>query len=264
MSTPAANPTDHDELARRARLRLLRMHHAAGVGHIGGNLSALDALLVLHHRVMNADDTFILSKGHAAGALYVTLWTTGELDDEALTGFHADGSKLSGHPTPGWTPGIPFATGSLGHGLPVSAGIALARRLEGRPGRVFCLCSDGEWQEGSNWEALIFASHQQLSSLVLLVDRNGLQGLGSTAEVGGITNLGERFEAFGIATSECDGHDAVALEASLAAEAPGPRAVLMDTLKGKGVAFMEGRLEWHYLPLDDELYARAVAEIESR
>ena len=117
------------------------MHHEAGVGHVGGNLSALDAMLVLHHRVMTPEDSFILSKGHAAGALYVTLWTTGELDDAQLTEFHADGSRLSGHPAAGWTPGIPFATGSLGHGLPVSAGVALARKLEGRPGRLFCLCS---------------------------------------------------------------------------------------------------------------------------
>jgi len=253
---------DHVELARRARLRLLRMHREAGVGHIGGNLSAIDAMLVLHHSVMGADDTFVLSKGHAAGALYVTLWTTGELDDDALTGFHADGSLLAGHPAPGWTPGIPFATGSLGHGLPVSAGIALARRLQQRAGRVFCLCSDGEWQEGSNWEALIFASHRRLDSLVVLVDVNGLQGFGSTAEVGGIANLRERFEAFGIATIECDGNDPAALAAALALETPGPRAVLLQTVKGKGVSFMEGRLEWHYLPLDDELYARARAELE--
>jgi len=238
------------------------MHHAAGVGHIGGNLSSLDALLVLHHSVMVSDDTFILSKGHAAGALYIALWSTGELSDAELDQFHADGSKLSGHPAPGWTPGIPFATGSLGHGLPVAAGIALARRLDRRPGRVFCLCSDGEWQEGSNWEALIFARHQQLDSLVLLVDVNGLQGFGTTEEVGGISNLAERFEAFGIPTLECDGHDPSAIESALAAEAQGPRAVLLRSVKGKGVSFMEGKLEWHYLPLDDDLYARAVAELE--
>jgi transketolase len=239
------------------------MHYDAGVGHIGGNLSALDAMLVLHHDVMGDDDTFILSKGHAAGALYVTLWTTGELDEEALASFHGDASRLSGHPTAGWTPGISFATGSLGHGLPVSAGIALARRLEGRPGRVFCLCSDGEWQEGSNWEALIFARHQRLDSLVLLVDVNGLQGFGSTEEVGGIANLRERLQAFGFATSECDGHDPAAIARELASPASEPRAVLLKTVKGKGVSFMEGRLEWHYLPLDAELYARACAELES-
>lgn len=266
MTDLPATSTDHNELARRARLRLLRMHREAGVGHIGGNLSALDAMLVLHHRVMGSDDTFILSKGHAAGALYVTLWTLGELGDEALTQFHADGSMLSGHPVARWTPGIPFATGSLGHGLPVSAGIALAHRLQGQRGRVFCLCSDGEWQEGSNWEALIFASHQRLASLVLLVDQNGLQGFGSTDEVGGIANLRERFEAFGIAATECDGHDAAAIESALADDvtgSQGPRAILLHTVKGKGVSFMEGKLEWHYLPLDDELYARAVAEIEA-
>ena len=258
-SDPTTNLSD---TARRARLRLLQMHHAAGVGHIGGNLSALDALLVLHHRVMTPADRFILSKGHAAGALYVTLWSTGELQESDLEQFHAEGSKLSGHPAAGWTEGIRFATGSLGHGLPVSAGVALARKLEGREGRVFCLCSDGEWQAGSNWEALIFAARQQLASLVILVDVNGLQGFGTTEEVGGIENLADRFEAFGIPTRECDGHDAEALEAELVADRPGPRAVLLNTVKGKGVSFMEDRLEWHYLPLDDELYERARREVE--
>jgi len=259
----SSDPTiDSAERARAARLRLLRMHHAAGVGHIGGNLSALDALLVLHHNVLRPEDRFILAKGHAAGALYVTLWSVGELRDEELDTFHADGSKLSGHPSAGWTQGIPFATGSLGHGLPVSAGLALARKLEGRPGRVYCLCSDGEWQAGSNWEALIFAARQALEALVILVDVNGLQGFGSTAEVGGIANLAERFDAFGVPAVRCDGHDPVALEAALADPTPGPRAVLLETVKGKGVSFMEDRLEWHYLPLDDALLAQACAEVE--
>ena len=260
--TSAHSTTSLSETARQARLRLLQMHHAAGVGHIGGNLSALDAMLVLHHRVLTPDDRFLLAKGHAAGALYVTLWSTGELSEGDLEQFHADGSKLSGHPAAGWTPGISFATGSLGHGLPVSAGFALARKLAGRPGRVFCLCSDGEWQAGSNWEALIFAAKQELAALVILVDVNGLQGFGSTDEVGGIGNLAERFASFGVPTRRCDGHDPVALEAALAADEPGPRAVLLDTVKGKGVSFMENRLEWHYLPLDDELYAQARREGE--
>jgi transketolase len=256
--------TRHTTRAREARLRLLRMHYDAGVGHIGGNLSALDALLVLHHEVLQEDDTFVLSKGHAAGALYVTLWSTGELDDALLGEFHGDGTHLSGHPSPGWTPGIPFATGSLGHGLPVSAGIALARRLQGHPGRVFVMTSDGEWQEGSNWEALIFAHHQRLERLVILVDANGLQGFGRTDEVASVDNLRERFEAFGIATREIDGHDAAALCAALRDPELGPRAIVLRTVKGKGVSFMEDRMEWHYLPLDAELYAQAVAETEAR
>lgn len=251
----------HDARVREARLRLLRMHHDAGVGHIGGNLSALDALLFLHHEVMTPEDCFVLSKGHAAGALYVTLWSTGEIADEQLSEFHADGTQLAGHPAPGWTPGIPVATGSLGHGLPVSAGIALARKLRRESGRVFVLTSDGEWQEGSNWEALIFANHHQLDRLVIVVDANGLQGFGRTEDVASLGDLRGRFEAFGIATEEGDGHDPADLARLLGSDRPGPRAVVLHTVKGKGVSFMEDRLEWHYLPLDDAFYARACAEI---
>lgn len=253
----------HAALLRRARLRLLRMHHAAGVGHIGGNLSALDALLVLHHEVMTPQDTFVLGKGHAAGALYVTLWTRGELDDATLESFHGDATRLAGHPVAGWTPGISFATGSLGHGASVAAGIALARRLRGETGRVFCLCSDGEWQEGSSWEALIFAHHHALERLVLLVDVNGLQGFGSTRDVASMStpaDLRRRFEAFGIAVAECDGHDPKAIVDALEG-LRGPGAVLLRTVKGKGVSFMEGRMEWHYLPLDDARYAQAIGEV---
>lgn len=248
------------DLTRRARLRLLRMHYEAGVGHIGGNLSALDALLLLHHRVMGPDDQFVLSKGHAAGALYVTLWTRGQLEDDELREFHADGTRLSGHPAPGWLPGIPVATGSLGHGFPLAAGVALGKRFQNEPGRVYCLTSDGEWQSGANWEALVFVRHHALANLTLLVDVNGLQGFGSTWEVASLDRLGVRFESFGIRVTEADGHDPDAMQRALATEG-GPHAVLLHTVKGKGVSFMEGRMEWHYLSLDAELYARARGEL---
>jgi len=264
MTVPSdsSEAPNYAELRKRARLRLLRMHFEAGVGHIGGNLSALDALLVLHHRIMTPDDVFILAKGHAAGALYIALWSRGEIGEDELRTFHGDDSRLSGHPAPAALAGIPVATGSLGHGLPVSAGIALARKLDAAPGRVFCLCSDGEWQEGSNWEALIFAAKHELKSLVLLVDVNGLQGFGTTAEVGGIDNLAERFESFGFSTSECDGHDAAEMAAELERDVPGPRAILLHTVKGKGVSFMENELASHYVPLGDAEFAKACAEVE--
>ena len=249
------------ELFRRAKLRLLRMHFESGVGHIGGNLSALDALLTLHHHVMGEDDVFILSKGHAAGALYVTLWTIGQLTDEDLTRFHGDGTKLSGHPAPGWIPGIPMATGSLGHGFPVAGGIALAKRLQSEPGRVYCLTSDGEWQEGSTWEALIFAHHHQLANLVVLIDANGLQGFGSTREVASLENLRDRIQSFGVHVLEVDGHDPAALRAALRRDEPGLQVIVLKTVKGKGVSFMEGRMEWHYLQLSREQYAQALREL---
>lgn len=243
---------------RAARRRLLRMHFEAKVGHLGGNLSCLDALMVLHHQVMGPDDLFVLSKGHSAGALYITLWSKGSVTDEQLAQFHRDGTRMAGHPAAGWHPGIRFATGSLGHGLSLANGHALGRKLRGLPGRTFCLMSDGEWQEGSNWEALIFAAHQGLQGLCVLVDANGLQGFGSTAEVAGMQDLAPRLRAFGVAVQELDGHDPQALLQALQATEPGPKVLLLRTVKGKGVPFMEGRMEWHYLPLDEDSYRKAL------
>jgi transketolase len=251
-----------EHLARRSRLRLLRMHFESGVGHIGGNLSALDLLLCLHHDIMRPGDQFVLSKGHAAGALYVTLWTLGRLSDDDLKQFHRDNTRLSGHPPTHGIDDIPFATGSLGHGVSLAAGLALAKQLRGEPGRVFCLTSDGEWNEGSCWEALIFARHHQLQNLTILVDHNGLQGFGSTREVADLHPLADKFRAFRVHTRKIDGHNPRALRESLAARV-GPNVVVADTLKGCGVSFMEGRMEWHYLPLSEAQYLQAVEEIEA-
>jgi transketolase len=251
----------YQQLRRQARLRLLRMHFESRVGHIGGNLSCLDMLLVLHHHVMRPEDRFVLSKGHSAGALYVTLWTLGLLAEEELTQFHRDGTRLSGHPPFQGLPEILFATGSLGHGLPLASGLALARRLRGECGRVFCLTSDGEWNEGSCWESLIFAHHQRLDNLTILIDCNGLQGFGTTREVADLEPLTGKFEAFGLPAVEVDGHDPAALLESLAADPPGPRAIVARTRKGCGVSFMENRMEWHYLPLSEDQYKQAVREM---
>jgi transketolase len=247
-------------LARHARRRLLRMHFESRIGHLGGNLSALDALLTLYHRVMGPADRFILSKGHAAGALYVTLWSRGLLADGDLETFHADGTLLAGHPVPGWNAHIPVATGSLGHGFPVAVGMALARHLNGEGGHIYCLTSDGEWQEGAMWEALIFLAHRRLSNITVLVDLNGLQGFGSTREVASMDDLGRRIEAFGIRAPHVDGHDHNAVAAAVRAN-PGA-VIVLHTVKGKGVSFMENRMEWHYLPLSREQYASALRELE--
>ena len=249
----------------RARLRLLRMHHEARVGHIGGNLSCLDLLLLLHQEVMGPDDRFVLSKGHAAGAYYVALWSTGRIPDEELATFHRDGTRLAGHPAAGAVDEILFATGSLGHGLGLASGLALAKRLKGEPGRVFCLTSDGEWDEGSCWEALIFARQRGLDNLTILVDLNGLQGFGTTAEVADLGDLAAKLRAFAIPTAEVDGHDRDAILGALRAggPGPGPDALVARTHKGAGISFMVDRLEWHYLPLSGPQYLRAIQEIEA-
>jgi transketolase len=248
-------------LARRARRRLLRMHYESRIGHLGGNLSAIDAMITLHHRVMEAEDRFILSKGHAAGALYVTLWSLGLLSDADLATFHAEGTLLAGHPVPGWSGHIPVATGSLGHGFPVALGMAMARQLEHRPGRIFCMTSDGEWQEGSMWEGLMFWAHRKLENLTVLVDVNGWQGFGSTRDVASMHDLGGRIESFGVPAVRVDGHDFEAIAAA-ARDNPGS-VILLDTVKGKGVSFMENRMEWHYLPLSAEQYAAALGEVDA-
>jgi transketolase len=247
---------------QRARLRLLRMHFESRVGHLGGNFSALDVLLALFHDVMTADDQFVLSKGHAAGALYIVLWTLGRLTDGDLEQFHRDGTRLSGHPPPHGIDEIPFATGSLGHGLGLAAGLALGKRLQQRPGHVFCLTSDGEWNEGSTWESLIFSHQQRLSNLTVVVDCNGLQGFGTTREVADLAPLADKLTAFGVQTLEIDGHDARAIIAALQTHAgDGPRFIVAQTHKGCGVSFMQDRMEWHYLPLTAEQYAQAVQEV---
>jgi transketolase len=237
------------------------MHMRAGVGHIGGNLSALDTLLSLFHDVMREDDAFVLSKGHAAGALYVALWSVGELSAADLETFHRDGTRLAAHPAPLAHARIPFATGSLGHGLSLAAGMALARRLQGRPGRVFCLTSDGEWQEGSTWEALVFLTHHRLTNLVVLVDHNRLQGFGSTAEVASMEPLVDRLSGFPVDVVTVDGHDPVAIARAAGQPQERPRVLVLETVKGHGVSFMENQMAWHYLPMDDAQYAQACAEL---
>jgi transketolase len=237
------------------------MHYEAGVGHIGGNLSALDILLSLYHEVMGPDDQFVLSKGHAAGALYVTLWSLGRLSDEDLKTFHQDRTRLPGHPPTRGVRDVLFATGSLGHGLSLAAGLALGKQLRGEPGRVFCLTSDGEWNEGSNWEALIFARHQELSNLTFIVDHNGLQGFGTTAEVADLFPLTDKFRAFRVPTLEIDGHDPAALKAALSSQVKLPTAIVAETRKGCGVSYMEDRMEWHYLPMTAQQYEQARDEV---
>jgi transketolase len=246
---------------QRARLRLLQMHYESRVGHLGGNLSALDVLLALFHDVMTLDDQFVLSKGHAAGALYVALWTLGRLTEADLQQFHRDGTRLSGHPPSKGIDDILFATGSLGHGMGLAAGLALGKRFQSQAGRVFCLTSDGEWNEGSTWESLIFSRHQRLSNLVVVIDCNGLQGFGTTREVADLAPLAPKLRTFGVSVLEIDGHDSSAIVSALQpGVVDGPLFVIAHTHKGCGVSFMQDRMEWHYLPMTAEQYAQAVQE----
>ena len=249
---------DLHQLTTETRARLLRMHFKAKAGHIGGNLSCLEALMVLYHRTMTPEDRFILSKGHSAGAWYAVLWSKGLLSSDRLDSFSRDGG-LPGHPSGDGIPGLLFPTGSLGHGPSLANGLALATRHKGLKHRVFCLCSDGEWQEGSNWEALIFMVHHNLD-LTLVIDQNGWQGFGRTREVAGFNDLQTRLAAFGLPVDRCPGHDLEALAQALAPRPEGPRAVILDTVKGRGLAEFEDRLESHYLPLPPDCFPPAALE----
>jgi transketolase len=246
-----------------ARKRLLTMHYKARVGHTGGNLSSIDAMLVSFHDVLTDDDRFILSKGHSAGALYTALWSIGRLTDEDLDTFHQDGTLLAGHPPSSGIPDIPFATGSLGHGLSLAAGTAIGWKLQDRRGRVLCLTSDGEWQEGSTWEALIFACHHRLDNLTVMIDHNGLQGFGSTKDVASMAPLWEKVTGHDAEISVIDGHDLGEIKRALDKQCQRPHLIFLKTTKGRGTSFMADKMEWHYLPMNQEQYETALKDIES-
>ena len=223
------------------------MHANANVGHLGGNLSCIDAI---YHTfgVLHPNDRFILSKGHSAGALYVTLAAYHIIPSAWLDTFHQDNTKLPGHPPANTLEAIPFATGSLGHGLSLAAGFALSQRMRHTTQQTFCLTSDGEWQEGSTWEALIFLCHHKLSNLTILIDNNGWQGFGSTTHVASMHDLAEKLSAFAIEITSVDGHDAAAVTHALRQQSHAPRCILLNTTKGRNIPDFADTLQSHYLP----------------
>ena len=245
-------------LARRIRLHALRMTSRGGSSHIGSVLSMADIIAVLYGRVLRVDpadprwpdrDRFILSKGHAGAGVYAALAERGFFPIERLEEHYQDGSDLSGHVSHRNMPGVELSTGSLGHGLSVGCGMALAARLDRREHRVVVLLSDGECDEGSNWEAILFAAHHRLDNLLAIVDYNKIQSLAPVAETLALEPFAEKWRAFGWRVLEVDGHDheqlLSALERSPEPEAR-PTCVLAHTVKGKGVSFMEHSVLWHY------------------
>jgi transketolase len=252
---------------------ILQQSKRANVGHIGSALSVADILAALYSGILRLSapddpdrDRFILSKGHAALALYAVLHLRGFLDAETLDTYCGDGSLLGVHPEAGLR-GVDFATGSLGHGLSMGTGAALGARLQGSSRRAFVLVSDAELGEGSLWEAVMFAAHHRISNLVAVVDWNGQQALGYTEEVLTLRGLPDRFRAFGWDVHEVDGHDPEGIARAVSAlelEGEGPPHVLLArTTFGKGVSFMEGKIHWHYWPMSDEEYQKALAEVET-
>ncbi len=259
-------------LAHAIRRTVIDQSMRAHVGHIGSALSIADILAALYGAVLGdaeaADperDRVVLCKGHAALALYGALAASGRLDPARLDSYCGEGSQLGAHPEHALA-GVDFSTGSLGQGLSIAAGAALAARRAGSPRRVFAVMSDAELNEGSIWEAAMFAAHHRLANLVAIVDVNAQQALGYTRDVlDPGPPLRARWEAFGWDVHEPDGHDADALAATietLDVRDERPHVLLAQTTFGKGVSFMERRIEWHYLPLDAEQHRQALAELE--
>lgn len=260
------------ELARHIRRIVLEQSRRAHVGHIGSSLSIADILAALYGQVLNipaADhperDRLVLSKGHAALALYAALHARGLLSEDALNTYCADASQLGVHPEHVLR-GVDFSTGSLGQGLSFGVGAALAARLQQSSRRVFVVLSDAECNEGALWEAVMSAAHHQLGSLIAILDLNGQQAFGYTDDVLCLSPMAARWQAFGWDVHEVDGHDPDAM-AALIARLPGgktaPHVLIARTTFGKGVSYMENQIRWHYLPMSEEQYAQARAEVEA-
>ena len=255
-ATPAGKASVLATRAKQTRRSILTMINHAGLGHVGGDLSVTDILTTLFTGVMNIDpadldwvdrDRFILSKGHCAAALYSTLAYTGYFSPDELPSFMGPLSALNGHPNRNKVPGVETNTGPLGHGLPVGVGQAIAAKLTGTGARVFVVLGDGEMQEGSNWEALMTGAHRKLDNLTITVDRNRLQQGARTEETNQLEPFADKLASFGWEVREIDGHDYLALMKAYEPSLTGkPVAVLANTTKGKGVSFMEDRVEWHH------------------
>ena len=265
---PAASSPCAPHRGREIRQLILQCAKAAGVGHIGSALSIADIVEVLVCDVLRgvkghtADrDVFVLSKGHAALAYFCALRLSGVLTDADLATYCRNDTLLGVHPDHR-IPGVDFSTGSLGHGLAFGVGSATAMRLRGRAGRAFVLLSDAELNEGSTWEAIMFAGHHRLHQLTAILDDNGQQALGKTADVMRLDPVLDKVASFGWETLSVDGHDHDAILRAFTTPASGqPRFIRAKTTSGSGVPFMQGEVAWHYLPMSDEQYAQALAAI---
>jgi transketolase len=267
--------TDTKDIATEIRKLSLKMVYQAKASHIGGSLSMADILAVLYSDFLNHDpsdphnpgrDRFLLSKGHACTGLYAILALKGFFPIEDLSHYAKDGSLLISH-TNHLVPGVEISAGSLGHGLPVSCGLALAAKRKKTTWKTYCLISDGELDEGSNWESILIAPQLKLDNLILIVDYNKIQSLGSVKDVIELNPLAEKFDAFRWETYEIDGHDHQALKnvfSKIHNLNSKPKVIIAHTVKGKGVSFMEDKLLWHYKsPSEDQLIA-AIKELDEK
>jgi len=256
------------ERVMSVKTRFLAMYKRANAGHIGSSLSCAEILVFLKFAWMRDEDTFVLSKGHAAAALYSVLAEANLLTPAQIDSYCEEGTELPALPPFNAIEQIPFATGSLGHGLSVSAGMALGARLNGQERRFFCVTSDGELDEGSVWEAALFIAHHKLSNLVWVIDRNQLQAIGRTEDVLALEPLDAKLQAFGFHVITVDGHDLASLLAArdecaaLWSLRATPVVILANTVKGNGISYMRDTVASHYLPMTDSQYEQALAELK--
>ncbi len=257
----------HKDLLTKAfhiKKRFLGMYKAANAGHVGSSLSVAELLTFVRFGWMKDSDEMILSKGHAAASLYAVLAEEGILSSEDIDSFYKNNTYLAAHPPVNKVKRIPFATGSLGHGLSLAAGFGIANKLKKSDKRIFCITSDGELNEGSTWEAALFVAQHQLTNVVWLIDRNRLQGYGRTEEVMKLEPLADKIGAFGFEVIEADGHDFTSLESSkfTTQSSKRPVAIICNTTKGYGWKTYEDKVDCHYLPLKDEQYDLVLDELE--
>jgi transketolase len=252
------------------RKSIIHMVHYSKSSHVGTCLSIVDILTVLYFKIMNIDphnptkldrDRFILSKGHGSAALYATLAERGFFPKEYLNRYYIDAGILPGHLDREAVPGVEVSAGSLGHGLSIGLGMAIANQQTNNPGHVYVLLGDGECNEGSVWEAVMLAATLQLKNITAIVDYNKLQSFGRTNEIISQHNITERWKAFGWQTVEIDGHDLDELERGFNIEQTGPKVIIAHTIKGKGISYMEDKLEWHYKSPNDDQYIAAIKEL---
>jgi transketolase len=276
MANPSATDKELRTLALKIRRSILQMTHRAKSSHVGTSLSIADIMAVLYGDVLRVNpkepswpdrDRFVLSKGHGAAAAYAALAHAGYFSVEwTIQEFYKDGSVLAGHVSRTGVPGVDASTGSLGHGLPIACGMALAGKRDGRAYRVFTVLSDGECDEGSTWEAALFAPHHGLDNLVAIIDYNKIQSFGRVKDVLDLDPLADKWKAFRWSVREVDGHNTNELAQALrnVPFEPGrPSCIVAHTTKGKGVSFMEDKLLWHYRPPDDGDIEKALAELET-
>lgn len=260
---------DLKQRALNIRKNVLKIAHLSKGPHTGTALSCVDILCVLYFKIMQIKtfndenrDIFILSKGHGAMALYATLYEKNFLDEKSFLSYYQNDGNLPAHLDKDTCEAIEVSSGSLGHGLPQALGFAYSKKLKNLSSKVYVLMGDGESQEGSIWEAAMLAPKMKLDNLTVIIDRNNLQGYGRPSELVSFESLDKKFESFNWNVQRINGHDLKAIEEALHVKSAKPKVIICDTIKGKGVSFMEDEMKWHYFIVTDEFFAQGVKELE--